>query len=134
MTKVYLFFFFSFILYYYIQIMLRIIQILITLLILASFILQILVILGNFSGLKNVNIIKVELSDPASSGGFFGGLVDSINNKIDEGLPDYFTLALLKICEGNTLKNGTTTSNCSPPSLGFRYSKCYLITEKNKVY
>lgn len=102
--------------------MLKIVQGVITLLILASFILQILVILGNFSGLRNVNIIRAELNNPASTGGFFGGLVDSINNKIDSGLPDYVTMALLVICEGNTGSNNATTTNCSPPSFGFRYS------------
>jgi hypothetical protein len=103
--------------------MLKLLQTIITLLILASFILQILVILGNFSGLRNVNILRVELNNPPSTGGIFGGLVDSINNKIDSGIPDYVTMALLVICEGNTGNNNSTTTNCSPPSFGFRYSK-----------
>lgn len=102
--------------------MFKIVQGVITLLILASLILQILVILGNFSGLRNVNIIRVELNNPESTGGFFGGLIDSINNKIDSGLPDYLTMALLVICEGNTGSNNATTTNCSPPSFGFRYT------------
>jgi hypothetical protein len=103
--------------------MLKVLQIAIVLLILASLVLQVLVILGNFSGLRNVNIIRVDLNNPPNSGGILGGLLDSINDKIDSGLPDYLTMALMVICEGNTGKNNATVTNCSPPSFGFRYSK-----------
>jgi hypothetical protein len=96
--------------------MLKIIQTFITLFILASLILQILVILGNFSGLRSVNIVQVDISNSSSS--ILGSIIGSIEGTIDSSMPDFFTVALFVICEGST-----SSTTCSPPSFGFRYSK-----------
>lgn len=106
--------------------MLRLLQILIVLLIIASLVLQILVLFGNYSGLRNVNIIRVELTTPASSGGLFGGLLNTIENSIDKDIPDYLTVGLFVLCEG---KNGTAEV-CTPATFGFNYSKNKISTSK----
>lgn len=95
--------------------------------ILASLTLQILVILGNFNGLKNVNILKVDLSNPGntSDDGLFDGIFNTVKNTLDDNvIPNYLTMSLFKVCEG--LNSG---ENCSPTSFGFRYSKslCELV-------
>ncbi|KAI9266265.1 actin cortical patch SUR7/pH-response regulator pali [Helicostylum pulchrum] len=103
--------------------MLKVIQIIITLLIIASLILQILVLLGNFSGLRNVNIIRVDLVNPTGSGGFFGGLLDKFKDTIDNQLPDFLTIGLFVICEGN---KGMDTV-CSPASFGYQYNSTGVL-------
>jgi hypothetical protein len=101
--------------------MLKIIQIIITLLIVASFILQILVILGNFNGLRSVNIARIELEDSASNG-MLGDILDAAQG-IAAGIPSFLTVALFVVCEGSS-SNETV---CSPPSFGYRYSsKVYV--------
>lgn len=100
--------------------LLKIVQIVALLLIIASLILQILVLFGNYSGLKKVNIIRVEFTSPASSSGLFGGLLGSVSKNI----PDYLTVGLFVLCEG---KNGGEEV-CTPASFGFRYSKVINIT------
>lgn len=107
--------------------MLKIVQIVITLLIIVSLILQILVLLGNSNGLRKVNIIRVELTSPTGSDGFFGGLLDTVKNSVDNSIPDYLTVGLFVICEGN---NGTETL-CTPSTFGFRYSKNRKSKNKN---
>jgi hypothetical protein len=98
--------------------MLKIIQITITLLIIASFILQILVLLGNFTGLRSVNIVRIELEDT------FGDILASVQD-VAIGIPNFLTVALFVICEGND----NSETGCSPPSFGYRYnSKVYLYT------
>ncbi|KAG2213533.1 hypothetical protein INT47_009207 [Mucor saturninus] len=101
--------------------MLKLVQIVILLLIIASLILQILVIFGNYSGLRKLNIIRVELTRPASSstGGLFGGFLDTV----DKSVPDYLTVGLFVLCEGN---NGTEDV-CTPPTFGFRYSSTGIL-------
>lgn len=113
--------------------MLKAIQIVITLLIVASLILQILVLLGNYRGLRNVNIIRVELNNPAAttgSNGFFGGLLDKFQDTVDGQIPDFITIALFIICQGD--KERETV--CTPATFGFRYGKKKKKREKEKIF
>lgn len=99
----------------------KVIFIIVTVLILASLILQILALLGNFSGLRSVYIARLELTNPPSDGGFFDDLLDKATNTISDRLPDYFTLALFIACEGKS----TNETVCTPPTFGYHYSKCW---------
>ncbi|KAI8348461.1 hypothetical protein EDC96DRAFT_312360 [Choanephora cucurbitarum] len=94
--------------------MLRTLQVIAIVLITASFILQMLTLLGNFRGLRSVYIARIILNYPSSSGsnifdGFFGGLQNSV--------PNYFTLGLFVICQ----EINSDETICSPSSFGFRY-------------
>ncbi|OBZ89941.1 hypothetical protein A0J61_02005 [Choanephora cucurbitarum] len=94
--------------------MLRTLQVIAIVLITASFILQMLTLLGNFRGLRSVYIARIILNYPSSSGsnifdGFFGGLQNSV--------PNYFTLALFVVCQ----EINSDETICSPSSFGFRY-------------
>lgn len=97
----------------------KVIHIIITVLILASLILQILALLGNFSGLRSVYIARLDLSNSPSSGGFLNDIFDKATNVLSDNIPDYFTLALFIACEGKS-SNETV---CTPATFGYNYSK-----------
>ncbi|KAI8352069.1 hypothetical protein BD560DRAFT_409047 [Blakeslea trispora] len=94
--------------------MLRTLQVIAILLITASFILQMLTLLGNFRGLRSVYIARIILNYPSNAtnsifDGFFGGLQNTI--------PNFFTVALFVICQ----EINADETICSPSSFGFRY-------------
>ena len=96
----------------------KVINIVVTALILASLILQILVLLGNFSGLRSVYIARLDLSNPSSSGGFLNDILDKATNVLSDNIPDYFTLALFVACEGKS----SNEIVCTPATFGYNYS------------
>jgi hypothetical protein len=95
----------------------QIIQCLILLFIIASFILQMLVLLGNFPGLRSVYIARIELNAITGSTNAFA---QTLTKRYFTSIPDYFTISILRLCEG--YNNDTSKNLCSPASLGFRYS------------
>jgi hypothetical protein len=97
--------------------LLEIIQLIILLLIIASFILQMLVLLGNFPGLRSVYIVKVNMIPVPGSTNVF---MDKLRELYFTSVPDYFTMSILRIC-GN-YNSDPSKDVCSPASLGFRYS------------
>ncbi|KAK4511102.1 uncharacterized protein ATC70_012313 [Mucor velutinosus] len=108
----------------------KVIHIIVTVLILASLILQILALLGNFNGLRSVYIARLELTNPPSSGGFFDDLLDKATNTISDRLPDYFTLALFIACEGKS----TNETVCTPPAFGYHYNTTGILqTVQNQI-
>lgn len=102
--------------------MFRPIFIIIFLFILAAFILQMISIFANFNGLRSVYIARIDLDAPSNNndGGILGSIWNSADSILGGSIPDYLTLGLFVICEG-TEPDQTT---CTPPSLGFDYSKC----------
>ncbi|KAI8975277.1 actin cortical patch SUR7/pH-response regulator pali [Mycotypha africana] len=93
----------------------RFIQTIIILLILASFLLQILVMLGNFKGLRSLYIAKIDVSSSATdSGSILGDLWNKAKGSA-LNIPQYITVALFLMCE----RNNTFQTSCTPPSFGF---------------
>lgn len=109
----------------------KILQTLITLLIIASLILQILVLLGNFNGLRSVNIVRVMLENTTStgSGGILSGIFSAAQN-VAAGIPNYLTVALFVVCEG---RNDHSSMVCSPASFGYRYSSKVYVNYIHRV-
>lgn len=100
--------------------MFRPIFILVVLFTIASFILQMISLLANFNGLRSVYIARIDFSTSMGDGGILSNIWDTTKNSIlGNVIPEYFTVGLFVICEG-TSSNATT---CTPPSLGFNYSK-----------
>jgi hypothetical protein len=95
--------------------LLRVIQIITTLFVLASFILQLIALLGNFPNLQSVYISKIVITSTA--GGLIANLLSSI--------PDYFTVGVFTICQGfyKTPENNL----CVPSSFGYEYGKLWLV-------
>ncbi|KAI8087902.1 uncharacterized protein B0P05DRAFT_635125 [Gilbertella persicaria] len=94
--------------------MLRLLQIIVIVLITASFILQMLSLLGNFNGLRSVYIARIHLNYPSNTG---GGLFDGFFGGLENTIPNYFSLALFIICQ----EINSSETICTPPSFGFRY-------------
>ncbi|KAI8889795.1 hypothetical protein K501DRAFT_328930 [Backusella circina FSU 941] len=95
--------------------LLRIIQIITTLFILASLILQLIALLGNFPKLRSVYISKITIT--STTGGIFANLLSSI--------PDYFTVGVFIICQGFYIN--TANNLCAPSSFGYEYESTGLL-------
>lgn len=98
--------------------LLGIIQFITLVFIIASFILQMLVLLGNFPGLRSVYISRVDLVPVEGSTNVF---IESIKELLFTSVPDYLTVSILRLCEG--YNKDSSKNMCTPPSLGFQYSK-----------
>ncbi|KAI9283176.1 hypothetical protein BY458DRAFT_1791 [Sporodiniella umbellata] len=77
-----------------------------------SFILQILVLLGNFPGLHSVNIARVHVNGVLGSTSIF-------SKRFFSSVPDYVTIAVLRLCQ--VYEKDPSKNICTPASLGFNY-------------
>ncbi|CEG69966.1 hypothetical protein RMATCC62417_05949 [Rhizopus microsporus] len=76
-----------------------------------------LVLLGNFPGLRSVYISRVDLVPVEGSTNVF---IESIKELLFTSVPDYLTVSILRLCEG--YNKDPSKNMCTPPSLGFQYS------------
>ncbi|KAG1138558.1 hypothetical protein G6F37_007647 [Rhizopus arrhizus] len=76
-----------------------------------------LVLLGNFPGLRSVYIVKVNMIPVPGSTNVF---MDKLRELYFTSVPDNFTMSILRVC-GN-YNSDPSKDVCSPASLGFRYS------------
>jgi hypothetical protein len=103
---------------FYIFTMFKGIQFVITFFIVASLILQIVSILGGFSALRNVYILKVKLEPSSTSSGLLNSILGSSSSSILDSEPSFFTAAPFLVCQGST---DGSKNMCSPASFGYKY-------------